>query len=268
MKFGITANVDVPDAVSICRKVIDLLSGHEIILEKEIAQKLGYEGYRIEDMKVDILITVGGDGTILRSLQRNNSPIFGINAGVLGFLTEISADAVEDGIKRILNGEYVIEERLKLKTVVGGKRLYDSMNETVVHTANIAKIRQFEVYVDNQLVIDVRADGIIVATPTGSTCYAMSVGAPIIDPRVDAFVIAPMAPFKFAAKPLVVPSTSCIKLKLVRPKPCVCVVDGQESHEMSGDEIVELSVSEKKARFVGFGRGFYSKIREKLLGSL
>ncbi|MEM2979479.1 MAG: NAD(+)/NADH kinase [Methanomassiliicoccales archaeon] len=238
------------------------------MLEREVAQKLGHAGYRIENMNVDILITVGGDGTILRSLQRNDSPIFGVNAGVLGFLTEVGADMLEEGIRKILAGEYLIEERLKLKTVVGGKRLYDAMNETVIHTANIAKIRQFEVFVDDQLVVDVRADGIIVATPTGSTCYAMSVGASILDPRVNAFVIAPMAPFKFAAKPLVVPASSHIKIRLTRPKPCVCVVDGQESYEMSGEEVVELAASEKKAKFIGFGRSFYSKMREKLMGSI
>ncbi|MBM4237790.1 MAG: sugar kinase, partial [Euryarchaeota archaeon] len=198
----------------------------------------------------------------------NDAPVFGVNAGVLGFLTEIGADQVESGLMRVLKGDYAIDERLKVKTVVGGKRLYDSMNETVVHTANIAKIRQFEVYVDEQLVIDVRADGIIVATPTGSTCYAMSVGAPIIDPRVDALVIAPMAPFKFVAKPIVVPADSVIRLRLSRPKPCVLVTDGQEAHEMNGDEVVEFTMSENKARFVSFGRSFYSRMREKLLGSL
>lgn len=268
MRLGITANVDVPDAMSICRKVIDALDGYDVLLETGIAKKLGKKGKHVQDMEVDVLITVGGDGTILRSLQRNKAPIFGINAGVLGFLTEIPAKDIEIGIQKVLRGDYIIDERLKLKTMVDGKRLYDSMNETVVHTANIAKIRQFQVYVDDQMVMDVRADGIIIATPTGSTCYAMSVGAPIVDPRVDAVVIAPMAPFKFAAKPLVVPATSIIKLKLDRPKPCVVVVDGQEMHKMNGDEMVELTVSENRARFISFGRDFYARLRDKLMGTL
>ena len=102
--------------------------------------------------------------------------------------------------------------------------------------------------------MNVRADGIIVSTPTGSTCYAMSVGAPLVDPRVEALVIAPMAPFKFAARPVVVPSTSKITLKVVRPKECVVVIDGQEEEPMAGNETVEFSVSETKARFVTFGK--------------
>ncbi len=268
MRFGITANVDVPDAMNICNRVLKALEGHEVLLETGLAKKLGKKGKHVREMDVDVLITVGGDGTILRSLQRNQAPIFGINAGVLGFLTEIPAKDIDAGIRKVIKGEYAIDERLKLKTTVGGKRLFDSVNETVVHTANIAKIRQFQVYVDDQMIMDVRADGIIVATPTGSTCYAMSVGAPIIDPRVDAVVIAPMAPFKFAAKPIVVPATSNIKLKLERPKPCVIVVDGQEMHKMNGNEMVELTVSENRARFISFGRDFYARLRDKLMGSL
>ena len=90
----------------------------------------------------------------------------------------------------------------------------------------------------------------------------------MVDPRVEALVIAPMAPFKFAARPLVVPSTSKITLKVVRPKECVVVVDGQEEEAMIGNETVEFSVSENKARFVTFGRSFYSRTHEKLMGSL
>lgn len=220
----------------------------------------------VEDMDVDVLITVGGDGTILRSLQLNNAPILGINAGVLGFLTEIPKDGIADGMKRLINGQYILEERMRLKTVVGSERLPDALNEGVIHTAHVAKIRQFEVYVDEELVVDTRADGIIVATPTGSTCYAMSVGAPIVDPRVNALVIAPMAPFKFSARPFVVPSTSCIRIELVRRRPCVLVLDGQDELPLNNGEEIKFTRSEHPARFVNLGSSFYSRTREKLIG--
>jgi len=119
--------------------------------------------------------------------------------------------------------------------------------------------------VDDQLALDVRADGIIVATPTGSTCYAMAVGSPIIDPRVDAFVIAPMAPFKFAARPMVVPASSKVRIEVAKPKPCMCVIDGQQEKEMEGLEAAEFSISENKARFIRFERDFYTRIREKIV---
>jgi NAD+ kinase len=142
------------------------------------------------------------------------------------------------------------------------------MNEAVVHTAHVAKIRHFQVFVDGEMAINVRADGIVVATPTGSTCYAMSLGAPLVDPRVEALVIAPMAPFKFAARPVVVPASSRITLQVVRPKECVVVVDGQQELQMEGHETVEFKVAAQKARFVNFGQGFYARTREKLMGTL
>lgn len=265
MRLGVTANSEIPEAIKVSRKVLNELKGQDVVLESGIAKLFGKEGRPVEEMDIDALITVGGDGTILRSLQRTSAPVFGVNAGVLGFLAEITEDEVQGGIRRLLDGDYFIEERIKLKSVLSGHRLYDATNEAVVHTAHIAKIRHFHVYVDDQLAIDVRADGVIVATPTGSTCYAMAVGSAIIDPRVDAFIIAPMAPFKFAARPVVVPASSKIRIELARPKPCLCVIDGQQDAPMEGDEMAEFSLSENRARFLRFERDFYKRTREKLV---
>jgi len=267
MKLGITANAEIPEAIKMSRVVMSKLEGQNVVLESGIARLFGRPGMPIEDMDVDVRITVGGDGTILRSLQRTNAPILGINAGALGFLTEVTEPFLSAGIDRLLSGDYFVEDRIKVATKVAGTRLYDATNESVVHTAHVAKIRHFHVYVDDQLAMDVRADGIIVSTPTGSTCYAMSVGGPVIDPRMDAFVIAPMAPFKFATRPLVVPSTSRIQLELSRPKPCLCVIDGQHEHPLEGDEPTEFSRAEARSRFVRFERDFYDRLREKLVCS-
>lgn len=268
MRLGVTANAEIPEAIKVTRKVLSELKDQDVVLESGIARLFGKEGLPIEDMDIDVLVTVGGDGTILRSLQRTPAPIFGINAGALGFLTEITGDTeLTAGIKRLLDKDFFIEERIKMATRVAGQRLYDATNEAAVHTAHIAKIRHFQVYVDDQLAMDVRADGIIIATPTGSTCYAMAVGGPIIDPRVDAFVIAPMAPFKFAARPLVVPASSKVRVALARPKPCMCVIDGQYETAMDGEEIAEFCLAEKKSRFVRFERDFYKRMREKLVCS-
>jgi NAD+ kinase len=261
-----TANVNVPDAPRLARLACEALAGQDLVLEKAIAEVLGKKGMRIDDMKVDVMITIGGDGTILRALMRNQAPIFGINAGDLGFLTEVQEDLLEEGLERIIRGEYQLDERSKLRTDLAGRRMKDATNEVVVHTAHIAKLRHFRVYVDEELAIDVKADGIIVSTPTGSTCYAMSVGAPILDPRVDALVIAPMAPFKFAGRPTVVPARSGIRVELRRPKPCLLVVDGQEDTNMEGTEELRFTTSENKAGFVSLGRTFYTKMREKLTG--
>ncbi len=268
MRFGMSVNMNIPDAPRIAKKTLELLEGHEVMLEREMAARFKTEGHRLEDMDVDILVTVGGDGTILRALQHSSAPIFGVNAGDLGFLTVVSEEELEEGIENLLSGNYEVEERTKLQTKVGERKLMDAMNETVLHTAHVAKIRHFQVYVDGEMALNVRADGIVVATPTGSTCYAMSLGAPLIDPRVEALVIAPMAPFKFSARPVVVPASSRITVQVVRPKECVVVVDGQQEMLMAGNETVEFRAAPQKARFISFGRGFYARTREKLMGTL
>lgn len=267
MRLGITANSEIPEAIKMSRMVMSELDGQDLVLESGLARIFGRPGMPIEDMEVDVLITVGGDGTILRSLQRTNSPILGVNAGALGFLTEVTEPYLKTGMERLLSGDYFVEERIKVATKVADERLYDATNESVIHTAHVAKIRHFQVYVDDQLAMDVRCDGIIVSTPTGSTCYAMSVGGPVIDPRMDSFVIAPMAPFRFATRPLVVPSTSRIRLELSRPKPCLCVIDGQHEHPLEGFEMTEFCLAERKSRFIRFERDFYDRLRAKLVCS-
>ncbi len=267
MRLGITANAEIPEAIRVCRLVLSYLKDEDVVLETGIAKLFGKEGRPVEEMEVDVLITVGGDGTILRSLQRTDAPVFGINAGMLGFLTEVSHEAnIQSGLERLLSGEYFVDHRLKLKAELNERRLYDAMNEVVIHTAHIAKIRQFRVYVDDQLAMNVRSDGIIIATPTGSTSYSMSVGGPVIDPRVEAFVLSPMAPFRHNAESIVVPASSEIMVELEKPKPCLLVIDGQQEEEMTGDEVVRLSRSEKSGRFMSFQRDFYSRFREKLMG--
>jgi len=268
MRFGMSVNMDIPDAPRMAKRTLELLEGHEVLLEKGMASRFRTDGLLLEDMDVDIMVTVGGDGTILRALQHNKAPIFGINAGDLGFLTVVSEEELEEGVENLLRGHYDLEERIKLQTTVGGTRMLDAMNEAVLHTAHVAKIRHFQVFVDGEMAMNVRADGIVVATPTGSTCYAMSLGAPLVDPRVEALVIAPMAPFKFSARPVVVPASSRISVQIVRPKECVVVVDGQQEMLMAGNETVEFKASPDRARFVSFGKSFYGRTREKMMGTL
>ena len=216
-------------------------------------------------MNAEVIITVGGDGTILRTLQGTDTPILGVNAGVLGFLTEVQPDQVRSAVKKVVSGKFRIEERLKLKTIMDGKRLEDATNEAVIHTAHIAKMRHFAISVDGTPATEMRADGLIVATPTGSTCYAMSVGSSIIDPRVDALVIAPIAPFRLSARPFVVPARSKIQVTIKEPRECIMVIDGQCEFDMCGKEKLVFTASDKKARFVSFKDDFYRTLEEKLV---
>ena len=236
----------------------------DIFVEGALAEILGLDGTPLEQMDVDVLITIGGDGTILHALQRCDAVIAGINAGRLGFLTEITKDKITEMVERIKTGNYAVEERIKLKVICDGERLQDCMNEMVLHTSHVSKMRHFELLVNSRPALDVRADGLIVSTPTGSTSYAMSVGGPIIDPRVDAFVVAPIAPFNLAVRPLVIPATARMEIRNVKKRSCVLVLDGQKEFEVGPEDELRLSRSEKTGRFVRFEEDFYTRAWEKL----
>ncbi|MDR0309769.1 MAG: sugar kinase, partial [Candidatus Methanoplasma sp.] len=180
----------------------------------------------------------------------------------------IDADGIEEGIRRLRCGEYVVEERFKLSSLYEGRYLAEAVNEAVVHTDSIAKIRHFKVYVNDKLMTEVRADGIIVSTPTGSTCYAMSLGAPLVDPRVNAVVVVPMAAYKFASRPFVVPADAKVRVETVMESGCLLVVDGQEEYEIKGKTHIDFFKSSETVRFIRFNSDFYSRVREKLVSAI
>jgi NAD+ kinase len=264
MRVGISAKPDVVDLEKIVERVEGALEGHEVLYDTDAARVLDKKATPIGEMDVDFVITIGGDGTILRAFQRSTAKLLGINAGVMGFLTEVSLKNIETALGRVLSNDYKLDERIKLKVMVDGNRLFDCLNEVVFHTAQVAKMRHFKICIDGSVADDFRADGLMVATPTGSTSYAMSAGGPIIDPRVEAMVMVPIAPFKLSGRPLVVPARSSIKITLEKPKECHVVLDGQEIVALQGDEKMEITESENRARFIRFEEDFYARFMEKL----
>jgi len=268
MTYGIYVNMSLTSAVGIAKKVIKALKGETIILDPDIAEALGKSGVPIDKMQADVIIAIGGDGTILRALQNSNAMIIGVNAGAVGFLAEIDLDGLGEGIKRLRKGDYIVERRFKLRTKYNGEFLEDAVNEAVIHTDAIAKIRQFRVYVDGNLVSDLRADGFMISTPTGSTGYAMSFGAPIIDPRANALALVPMAAFKFTARPMIIPSSSKVVVETVLDKGCVLVIDGQKEYPIPGNSKLEFTMSTNFARFIMFDDDIYGRIQKKLVSVL
>ena len=267
-RYGIYANTSLSKAVEYTQEVIDALKGHEYTVDKQIADIMGIKGVPLKDMDVDIVIVVGGDGTLLRVLQQTDAIVIGINGGSVGFLAEIDKDHIKDGIDRLLREDYTIESRFKLRTWYNGGYLKDSVNEALIHTSSVAKIRHYKIYVDDVLACEMRSDGVIISTPTGSTCYAMSLGAPYMDPHVDALMVVPMAAYKSTSRAFVVPATSKITVESVLDKDCVIVLDGQEEIPMEGRTKVDFMLSEKKAKFIRFDMDFFSRVREKLVNAL
>src|SRR5438034_438641 len=265
MRFGITANPRIPSAMECATQVLAKLeSKQEVLLESDLARALDRKGVPLAHMKADVMLAIGGDGTILRALQLSDSKVLGINSGSLGFLAEVNSDDMDRYLDQTIRGDYRVEERMRLKVTVDGERLFDCTNEAVVHTAQIAKIRTFEICLDDQVVERIRADGMIVATPTGSTSYSMSAGGPIVDPHVDAMIVTAIAPFKPASRPHVFPAASQVHVRLMKPKECLLVMDGQHESSLKGTEDVVLTASERRAKFIRFRNDFYRRVEEKL----
>lgn len=190
----------------------------------------------------DLAIVIGGDGNMLgaaRVLSRFDISVIGVNRGNLGFLTDLDPDDFEGPLQTVLNGEFVTEERFLLEAEVhrhGQVKSHNSaLNEAVLHPGQVAKMIEFEVYIDDVFAFSLRADGLIVSTPTGSTAYSLSGGGPILSPNLDALSLVPMFPHTLSSRPLVVEGNCRIKL-LISP-------DNRGTQEISCDGQVSLPVS-------------------------
>jgi NAD+ kinase len=266
MKFALVGKLQRGRVTKTAQMVLEFLNSknQEVQVEREFARMLGVEGTHWRKLDADIIITVGGDGTILKTLEYLDGKVFGINEGRLGYLTEVEPEEAIQGLERILKEDFNTEVRRKLQVSLNGERLYDALNEAVIHTSVIAKMQQFEVRVDGQPLDTFRADGMIVATPTGSTGYSMSAGGPLMDPRVNGFIIVPIAPFKLSARAIVMSNECDVEVKLLEPKPSVMVLDGQYEKAVSDGDKITFTASEKVARFIRFKPSFYDIIRKHL----
>jgi len=232
--------------------------GHTVWMEKETAERIGEKGVDLSTSGADFLITVGGDGTILRALQLADLPIFGINSGGRGFLTERDLTNFGDGLKKVFRGEATIEERNKISCSIPG--VPDATNEIFLHRKR--KPIRFRISIDGELIREERGDGAMVVTPTGSTSYSLGLGGPVLGPGVDAFLVNFAAPFDYSIRTIVVPASATIELELIEGEGALDS-DGQRSVEVE-EAKVELKKSQKRARFVRLGGSFYQRMREKL----
>ncbi len=266
MRLGLCAKADEPQRVKIARYAHDYLKGRaDVVVQDELSKHFpGAESAPIDRMDADVLVTVGGDGTILHAMQRNSAPVFGINVGEIGFLTEAEPIELPDALDRLLTKDFFIESRLRLETRVNREPLPAALNETVVKTARPSKMVAFTLAVEGKEVQRIRADGLIVATPTGSTSYAMSAGGPIVDPRVEALVVVPLAAFSLTSRPIVFPPTTRLSVHLRDPRDGLLVVDGQHERAITDSDEVAFTGAAERARFVRFRSSFYERLQERL----
>ncbi|KZX17346.1 NAD kinase [Methanobrevibacter filiformis] len=221
----------------------------------------------ISEFEIDVLITFGGDGTILMAQNRLKEPvpIFGINMGTVGFLTEVDIEDIDKKLNKLLKNEFYTEKRSQVK-VSYSDQLFSALNEVVIMTEKPAKMLHFEVEVDGEVIEEFRADGLILSTPSGSTAYSMSAGGPIVDPHVEAFIIIPICPYKLGIRPFVVSDNSEIKIRLLRKgKKAILVMDGQINKEIRDLDEVKFKKSERPVYFIRTEKKeFYQKVKEKL----
>ncbi|HJH32499.1 MAG TPA: NAD(+) kinase [Methanosarcinaceae archaeon] len=273
-KIGIVSRCDHVDALGMVKTILDEFGSRiDIILAPMTACALGLEDSNVspvDEMRkigVELIISIGGDGTVLRNISKMDDPlpVLGINMGTLGFLVDINPEDAIASIENVLAG-FKYGERARLAVSLNGETLPSATNEVVVITARPAKILSYKISVDECELDDLRADGVVFATPTGSTAYAMSAGGPIIDPRVDAALIVPLAPFRLSSRPWVVPADSTIRVELTNPeKEAVIVIDGQHTYAVVEHDVITLTKAEHPARFVRTTiSGFYKKVQSKL----
>ena len=237
-------------------------------------------GPRIEDSDkplpdtIDVGIVVGGDGTMLhvaRILADYGLPLIGINLGRLGFLTDIAADDVEERLDQILSGDFVTEERSMLSAKVNrhSELLADctALNDIFLSKGATGKLIECETRIGGQMVSRTRSDGIIIATPTGSTAYALSAGGPILHPALSALIFAPICPHSLGQRPLVLDDKSEIEIRIVNlaGAPANFFVDGLLSLSLNGDETIRVKRSKKITRLVHTkSHNHYSTLSAKL----
>ncbi len=248
--------------------------GCEVLIERETASDLGLRGvdYAAIGAEAQLAIVVGGDGTMLaaaRNLVRHHVPLVGVNQGRVGFMTDIGHDDMRSGIGAILEGRYSIEERALLEAEIrrNNKSVLQTiaLNEAVVGKGSQGRLIEFNLLIDGEFVYTLRADGVIVATPTGSTAYAMSAQGPILHPAVPAFALVPLNPHTLSARPVSVSDRMMIEIVLVRALDARAHFDGFALADMQQGDRLLLKRSADAVRFVHPpGYSYFATLREKL----
>ena len=248
----------------------------QVIMDKATASITGQDSpFQWADIpaRADLLIVLGGDGTILsvaRSAHPFNVPIFGVNLGALGFLAEVTLPDLYEVLEKVLNGQFECENRMLLNACVWRDKKkvvdYHVLNDVVINKGALARIVNLEVRVNSQYMTSYRADGLIIATPTGSTAYSLSAGGPIIHPSMEALVLSPICPFTLTNRSIVIPDQSLIQVELATENENVRVTfDGQEGCDMLQGDILEVKKAQTSIQLIQApGKNYYQTLRNKL----
>lgn len=276
MKLGLVINPRKTDVFSAVNKLVDWLRERDCTIYFELNSPLSDSGdnqLSIPDMALEcnIIVVVGGDGTLLHvanQLEGEETPILGLNAGRLGFLTETTLDKSRETFHDILAGEYRVQERMMLQGEVKNFSAapMQALNDLVLSRARHGRVIQVSAAVNDEYVTDFVCDGLIVSTPTGSTAYNLSANGPIVHPEMENIILNPICPHTLTNRPLIIPADSRVSLTVEEDEECVLTADGQEKitnlHRGAGVEIAKAQSS--VSLIIPRDLSFYEILRTKL----
>ncbi len=281
--IGIACRLDSPEALDVVQFITDYLlkKSERILYETRISSKfMRHLACNLENMtaeRVKFIISVGGDGTVLRVVQNlprsDVPPILGVNLGSVGFLDETDAnhEHLKRDLDRVLSSEYRIEYSARLSTFIGNHKLPIALNEVLIITSKPSKVLYASVKVDGTEFTASYLDGLIIATHTGSTAYALSAGGCLLDPRLNGFEIVPLNPFVGTGifRPLMVPMEAVIEIKLQRPRlNGLVIIDGQREFKVAPEVNIRIQRAKMDIAFIRFENqvsGYFHKLRKKIL---
>ncbi len=278
LTIGVIPNTDKKNVNVLLARVIRFFSNKEVelIIEEKAAINLGYPQFAVDSLlkrNVDLVLTLGGDGTLLsacRVLAKKNIPVCGINIGRLGFLADIELAEIESKLQKIIEGEYQVEERLMIDAMIkrNGVMSYvgAAINDVVVTKGGFSRMIRLGLSVDDCLIANYQADGVIISTSTGSTGYSLSAGGPIVHPSLKVLLITPICPHTLNARPLIISDEEEARVNITATHhDIVLTIDGQVSHNLLSEDEVIVRKSALIARVIKFDdKNYYKTIRTKL----
>jgi len=278
-KIGIVVNMRKQEALDTAFRLMKMIDnqGAELMLCREAAISLGIAadtGYSIQQLgeQADFLLVLGGDGTLLniaKAVCSYDIPILGINLGRLGFLTEVEVGDLELALKQLLKGEYVIEERTMLEAYSSHNQTvkYLALNDIVISRGSLSRIISYNVVINDIYLDSYMADGIIIATPTGSTAYSLSAGGPIVNPSIPGIVLTPICPHTLYSRSLVINNSEKIDITLTEIRgEAYMTVDGQKGIPLIEDETITICKSSMTTKLIRLKeQNFYKRLRTRLI---
>lgn len=279
MKIGVFAKTYRTDFAGALEETVRWLEerGCKVLIDEQVVQKFELDPTHAAapdsiPREVDAIVVFGGDGTLLaaaREVQNDRAPILGVNLGSLGFLTEITLEELYPALEKLLAGDYSISRRSMLGVEVvrsnGEVERYEALNDAVINKAALARIITMDAFSGEDFIARFQADGLIIATPTGSTAYSLSAGGPIVYPTVDSIILTPICPHTLTNRPLIIPADNLIRVVLRSGDDVMVTVDGQVGTELhEGDTLVCTRSPHFVELVKPVSKSFFDILREKL----